>query len=709
MLERDVKVGGHYLAAVSGVKTVVRLDAFRTVPGTKPARKQFSVTNLRTGRKTAFRSAAKFQRAATPAEVAAAGAGPEAAAARSPYPAQTDLTGRVRAISSSDPKAVAVDAVEAPADAAADPTPAAGSPTSTGGEQRPDPTPGTPSGTTPSGSGPAASWPVRRAEGPSLNAVLAKHRAGDAAPVSPPAGVGTPHVEVQALAGTGKTTTAVRGLMFARGMDPGITPSPEQAAVWDRLRAEPWATARLSAFNSAITAEAGRKLEEAGLTARGVEAKGIHALGKACVLKAFPDCRRMNLDKASWVVRDRVAAAMGVNWGDLRRDRRAAATADAAAELVDLCKQTLTEPDREGLDALTSRFDVDLDGTSAARVYPLVSQVLDACKVPADGRYDFNDMLWLPYVHDLRPWQVDLQIIDESQDLNRAQQELMFKAGRRIVFVGDRNQAIYGFAGADAESMDRMGSVLGGGPRGLTRLPLTVTRRCGKAVVEEARRFVPEYRAHESNPDGKVGEARYTSEGAGEKRREVPWEKSYGPLVRPGAMVLCRCNAPLVSQCFKFLAMGVPANIQGKQIGRGITALVRKSKADTVRDLVLWVGGWLEREQDAERAKRHPSDVRLEALQDRHDCVLAFCEGEESVAGVINKVERLFTDSRDNPGVKFSTGHKAKGLEADQVFILDLPNIGPRPDRLKDWELVQERNLRYVMITRAIRELTYVR
>lgn len=74
MLEKQLKVGGWYVVSVSGVKTVVRLDTITDVPGFQGRRatKRFAVMNITTTRRISFRSAAKFQREATPKEYAAA-------------------------------------------------------------------------------------------------------------------------------------------------------------------------------------------------------------------------------------------------------------------------------------------------------------------------------------------------------------------------------------------------------------------------------------------------------------------------------------------------------------------------------------------------------------------------------------------------------------------------------------------------------------
>lgn len=89
MLRKDVKAGGHYVANVSGVRTVVHLKDIRQVQLGNRAGERFDVVNLKTGRRTSFHSAAKFQRPATAQEVAGAKAAPVAKPARGPYPDPT--------------------------------------------------------------------------------------------------------------------------------------------------------------------------------------------------------------------------------------------------------------------------------------------------------------------------------------------------------------------------------------------------------------------------------------------------------------------------------------------------------------------------------------------------------------------------------------------------------------------------------------------
>lgn len=300
-------------------------------------------------------------------------------------------------------------------------------------------------------------------------------------------------------------------------------------------------------------------------------------------------------------------------------------------------------------------------------------------------------------------------LVHNCQDLNRCQQALARKAGNRLILVGDPKQAIYGFAGADSESMPRLSAELSETPAGCVTLPLTVTRRCGKAIVAEAQKYVADFAAFDSNPEGTIGRAKYEATG-------IENAVTYHGLVQDGDMLLCRVNAPLVSQCFRFLKAGRKAYIQGKDVGAGLISTIKKlckigkgpELNQSIVDLSSALSEWLHSEQAKENAKRNPAEARLIALQDRYDCLSCFCEDASTVDAVIAKIEAVFSDN-DQEGIRLSSVHKAKGLEAHRVFILQPKGATmPHPMAKSVWQREQEFNLLYVAITRAINELVYV-
>ena len=64
MKAKDIEVGGHYKAKVSGKLVTVRVDDTQqqaSYHASSSTRTTYNVTNLSTGRKTMFRSAARFR------------------------------------------------------------------------------------------------------------------------------------------------------------------------------------------------------------------------------------------------------------------------------------------------------------------------------------------------------------------------------------------------------------------------------------------------------------------------------------------------------------------------------------------------------------------------------------------------------------------------------------------------------------------------
>lgn len=503
-----------------------------------------------------------------------------------------------------------------------------------------------------------------------------------------------PHLIVKARAGTGKTTTLVHGVRRVLGLESDLIPSPQQQAVWEamELSAGKVKTIGFCAFNKSIATELQTRLPQ------GCEAATLHSLGFKVVKNAFGRVVSVNQYRVSNIISEIVR----MDVYDLRRDKPVFLR--LVERLVGLCKMNLADPTPDALTDLIAHHDIDTDGIrDMNEVFSTVPAVLERCKdVRKDYSIDYDDMIWLPVVLGLPVVAYDMLLVDEAQDLNRCQQALAKSYGKRLILCGDDKQAIYGFAGADCDSLPRMGRELGETDRGCQVLPLTVTRRCGKAIVRKAQEIVPDFEAFESNPEGIVSQGCYPS-------KSLTPEKSFMSRTADGDMVLCRCNAPLVSTCFKFLRMGRKAQIQGRDIGQGLISTIKKAKANSITDLQSKLDKWLYAEKSKENAKRNPSEEKLIALEDRYDCLCMFMENAATVDEVIRKIESIFTDNKTNPGVKLSSIHKAKGLEADRVFLLQLKKARvPHPMAKTAWAQEQEMNLLYVAITRAIHELVIV-
>jgi superfamily I DNA/RNA helicase len=250
-----------------------------------------------------------------------------------------------------------------------------------------------------------------------------------------------------------------------------------------------------------------------------------------------------------------------------------------------------------------------------------------------------------------------------------------------VCVVGDDRQAIYGFRGADSQSLARLKKDLKA-----RELKLTTTYRCGKSIVTLAQTEVPDIEAGPKNGEGEV--------------RHLDADKLVD-VAMPGDFILSRLNAPLASYAMQLLREGKRAQIAGRDIGNGLKALVRKlgKGAYTVDAFLDAVDVW--REKETKRLLTLKFEQRARLVEDQAETLYALSEGATSVAQVEQTIERLFTDDGgDNAYILLSSVHKAKGLEAETVFVLDWTFR-----RGKDQE---ENNIWYVAVTRAKHVLVFV-
>lgn len=519
------------------------------------------------------------------------------------------------------------------------------------------------------------------------------------------------HLIVKALAGTGKTTTLIEGLKWMR--DPAsvsIVPSPQQLAVWDEMRRlENIRSIGFVAFNKSIRDELARRVPP------GVKAMTCHGLGFGAVRSGFviqPGDNGVAERKVDFIVSDLAGEPLPI----LRKKRPGFVS--VVAKLIGLCKVNLVDAHPDILRELARIQDLDIEPTYWSDIDTYCPEILERCKAVSDGRIDYNDMIWLPIVCNLPVYRYDLLLVDEAQDLSPCQQALIQKAARHLILVGDPNQAIYGFAGADSTSIDRMVGKLHKPASGseCIVLPLTVTRRCGRKIVEEARQYVPEFEAHESNSDGEVITAKYPTQVRwinGERELYTIDEKdSYFPLVGPDDMIVCRSNAPLVKECFRFLKTGKRAKIQGRKIGEGLLSLIDLVGLDLQESapsihLVNRLGIWETKEIEKENLRDDPSPTKIELITDRVECLNSICLACSSVGAVKQHIANLFTDTEERGVVRLSSIHRGKGLEAHTVFWLRPAAVFSREAKL-EWQRRQEDNLCYVAITRAISKLVIV-
>ncbi len=470
---------------------------------------------------------------------------------------------------------------------------------------------------------------------------------------------------IEAVAGSGKTTTIVEAA--------NRIPAGHKAV--------------FLAFNKSIATELGERLP------KNIESKTLNALGWA-LLRTRCDLTFKNID-----------AKKSLQYVDKYLPPQAEQYALPLANVVAKAKAHGYVPEGVGKNRylqttsaaiwgeLIDRYDVDFGqdvpfGTVVEWADELLTRSINDLRV-----VDFDDQLYLPIVLNLGAWKYQWIIIDEAQDVSHVQRMLLQKflhpTQGRLIAVGDSRQAIYGFRGADSESLANIRKVFKA-----SELPLSMTYRCPKAVVEIAKRYVPSIECPEDAPEGRVS-------------HPEAWNVAdFGD----SDMVVCRNTAPLISLVYRCISRGVPATVMGRDIGRGLINLIKKlagrgQMADDLPRFEKRLADWSQKE--IERALAKGDDTKAQSIDDKRASLEAIVEFSEanSVTDLINSTERLFSD--DAHGTVLSTVHKAKGLEADRVFILE-PHLMPSPWARQEWQMQQEENIIYVAVTRAHEELVYL-
>jgi DNA helicase-2/ATP-dependent DNA helicase PcrA len=329
------------------------------------------------------------------------------------------------------------------------------------------------------------------------------------------------------------------------------------------------------------------------------------------------------------------------------------------------------------------------EGASEERAIEFARQVMRRSEIAArSGRIDFDDMLYLPIRWKLKLWGHDWVFVDEAQDTNpvrRAFAKLLLRPGGRLVAVGDRKQAIYGFTGASHDAIDLIQREFSA-----IEMPLSVCYRCSKAVVAYAKEITPYIEPFDGAPEGSV--------------ESLPLSVA-APQLTASDAVLCRQTAPLIELAYGLISRGIGCVVLGRAIGDGLVSLVRKQKARGIDGLLTKLEAWRDREVAKFTAKGE--EGKADAVSDRFDCVAAIVdqlpENGRTVPALIERIESLFSDSASGR-LTLTTMHRAKGKEWPTVAILK-PELLPSRWARQDWQLVQEDNLDYVARTRAIMRL----
>ena len=480
----------------------------------------------------------------------------------------------------------------------------------------------------------------------------------------------TGSLELMARAGCGKTFTIMK-----------IVDAVVNHAIGDIA---------IMAYNKAIADEIKSALEKTGYDWRKVQAGTVHSFGYAAWRKLSP-LSKIDGKKMANIVSDMAR---------LYDDEIYKFGSEAIVKLCGYAKQRAVGhlcpiENTEVWYDMIEHFGLENDIPEDMHLSDLVAASQKAYKTSlkmCDEVIDFDDMILAPLYFKARFWPKDWILVDESQDTNPARRALALamlkpKTGR-MVFVGDNKQAIYGFTGADSDSMSQLKKATSA-----KTLPLNVTRRCPKAVVKLAQSLVPDFTAHPEAPEGKV--------------RKIDQKDLFKEKLGKTDAILCRNTAPLVVMAYSLLAKGIACKVEGREIGNGLIKLARRWKLKTLDKLLNKLDDYQAR-QTAKFMSRDQEE-RIQGVVDQVDCLRVIINKcllakKNSVDALVSDIESMFGNTPENEQPKvltLSTVHRSKGREWQRVFALGRQKFMPSPYAKKDWQAEQESNLEYVLITRA--------
>lgn len=481
---------------------------------------------------------------------------------------------------------------------------------------------------------------------------------------------GQGHLVVEAAAGSGKTFTLIKCLE--------LIPNDKRIL--------------LTAFNKDIVNELKKKAKEFP----NVECKTLHGLGMLMVMKNVDEMSPVpEIFKYSSQFYSNPSAYTKINLFRLKKHDRKTYM-DNVKKYVDFARYFLCQTPKD-LDEIEKVYEIE----TVADEKEVAMKLLEWGKTNLKTM-DYTDMIWLPNVLNLKPigLQYDYIMVDECQDMNKAERELVlkcFKMGTRMVSVGDENQLIYQFSGSDKDSLNTLKNL-----PNTKCLPLSISYRCADSIVEYAQRIVPSIEKNDDHRAGNVLE-------------DVPLED-----VKDGDMVLCRTNAPLVDLYNRYLKLGKKSYIVGKDIGSNMKTIIESMNMTEVNWGNIEKDGLFIRLYDdlfetrnkimAESNVSKEDAINSRQFQDKLDMINAIgamANGINSVEELLGKIDVVFPKKVQKEGIKLSTIHKSKGLECENVYIA-CKSLMPSKNATTKWEKRQERNLMYVAYTRAKNKLGFL-
>lgn len=265
------------------------------------------------------------------------------------------------------------------------------------------------------------------------------------------------------------------------------------------------------------------------------------------------------------------------------------------------------------------------------------------------------------------------------------------------------HNSIYGFAGADIQSFKHISSMFAP----ITSFDLPVCYRCAKTHLEKVNKlFDIPIKPRDDAPEGFI------------KTIEKDEIKNYA---QPGDLIISRKNKWLADCILSLAKNGIPVYMEDKSIVDDIKKIITKAKCTSIRGLKTHLEKAItsyydkvkklamkkaESVEDNEKKAEEVADAtsKIDSINFLNAILKSYIKAGNSLSTTTENFTKYVTNLLNivpSPNcVRICSVHKAKGLEAENVFVLNEGKIAYDFRQSKE-QNVQEKNLSYISMTRA--------
>lgn len=381
-------------------------------------------------------------------------------------------------------------------------------------------------------------------------------------------------------------------------------------------------------------------------------------------------------------------------------------------------KQELITPSEQGFFQVYEKYNIqpfNLNDTFSGKIFQgswvdLANQLLQLMRQP-NGNIEYIDQVWMGLQSIPNPPPYDLALIDEAQDTSVLRLEFGMRVASNSIWVGDENQAINAFAGADYKAFDTIRNIChysfplktcfrsppnhvafynkirNAGVVSAKTEPGPMTRICQSDVPHLLKDWFTQGQEYIQDNSTNLS--------------ELPPEVLTAASKWKNYLFIARTNANVMKMAQYLTKYKIPCTIVRKDREDNITdTLLKFLREMKVTNLVQ-----LENSLKAKAMSAMNMDmVRGAALLDKIETIEFLAAESSDYNDLVKKINTL-TEEHEG-AVRLSTAHKAKGLEAWFTFIVYPPLIHKLAKKVE--EIEQEKNLEFVACSRSKHAMYFV-